>query len=266
MTPPAVVEEHWRHDLILSSLAAITVADVVRACGADSNDGEGQHPRAWSLAQDALAEGSPLLSPAVAIRWLPILKVSPRHVSLEGGKALTGPLPGRQLAKAAEVAVALCTIGPALELHSSSLRASDPAAALALDAVGSAAVARLTDEACEVIRRRARASGQGTTTAFGPGLPGWPVDPGQREVFSIMDGSSVGVTLSPSQQMVPLKSLSFVVGVGPGLEGQNPPCRFCQLGESCRHRLPPVRRSLSLAAAAGQSQPEPLLTPLIPAG
>jgi hypothetical protein len=51
-----------------------------------------------------------------------------------------------------------------------------------------------------------------------------------------MDAAAVGVTLSPSGMMLPRKSTSLVIGIGPDIVSGGSVCDLCDLRDSCRYR------------------------------
>jgi len=107
---------------------------------------------------------------------------------------------------------------------------------LALDGVGSAAVEALATAACRHFAAEAAAEGMRTTVPLNPGMVGWPVPEGQAQIFAILDGSEIGVTLTADHLMMPIKSLSMVIGVGLQVDTQGRPCDFCTMAEVCRYR------------------------------
>ena len=65
---------------------------------------------------------------------------------------------------------------------------------------------------------------------------GWEVDPGQRQVFALLDAAQVGVRLTSSYMMSPNKSLTLVLGMGENLTTQGRTCDYCSLKETCRYQ------------------------------
>ena len=65
----------------------------------------------------------------------------------------------------------------------------------------------------------------------------WSVEE-QAVMFSLLDTSEIGVSLSDSMIMSPIKSLSLIMGTGPdpmGVEGASN-CDFCSIKEWCNYR------------------------------
>ncbi|NQV05068.1 hypothetical protein HQ535_00835 [bacterium] len=213
------------------------VDDVLRSQAADPAAIRVRHPRLVDISQHALDVGRTLVDPAVLIRTVPVESSRHNRVTLEGGAVLTGPLITEHLGGAESVAVMLCTIGGALGDRATVEIADSVILGLALDAVGSAAVHSLNAAACNQVEREAAAAGLQTSLPLSPGMEGWGVDPGQIEVFAMIDPERVGVVLSPGLEMRPLKSLTSVIGIGADIATKGAICDYCALRDTCRHKM-----------------------------
>jgi hypothetical protein len=119
--------------------------------------------------------------------------------------------PGRSrvLSGAAEVAVAVCTIGPRLEQEAADLsRRGELALASIMDAWGSEAVETLAQSLQRRIKRQLAEHDAGNRLS--PGYRGWPVED-QAWLFRLVPADRIGVSLTPGFMMVPRKSISFVM-------------------------------------------------------
>ena len=213
------------------------VDDVLRSQSADPAVIRARRPSLIALAERALQEGRDLVRPAVLTRTLKVESSRHNRVTLEGGATLTGPLITEHLGGAATVVVMLCTIGDQLGERALRETADRVSFGFALDAVGSAAVHSLTAAACNQVEQNAIATGMQTSLPLSPGMEGWDVDPGQREIFSMIDPVEIGVVLSPSLEMRPLKSTSSVIGVGADIATKGAICDYCAMRDTCRHRI-----------------------------
>ncbi len=74
------------------------------------------------------------------------------------------------------------------------------------------------------------------TIPLSPGMVGWPVEDGQTQIFSILDGQEIGVSLSPSFMMSPRKSLTMLIGFGEAILSQGSTCDYCSLRETCQYK------------------------------
>jgi len=136
----------------------------------------------------------------------------------------------RLLEQCHKVAVLLVTIGKHLEETAYQL-AKDGLIlqATVLDAIGSDAVERVADFVQGRIGEIASAQGLVTSRRFSPGYCDWDIGQ-QRMVFRAMNGDSAGVSLTEECLMIPQKSVSGIIGIGPrdgNIENYSP-CYTCK--------------------------------------
>lgn len=190
---------------------------------------------ALAAARRAVEEARSLFVPRFVSATLPLGRTSENAVDLA-----RAPLAGRHLARAldgaAYVIAVICTIGAAADDRVSALLDADPLLALALDGLGSAACDCLAEDIRAEIEQRAAREGNRVTGRLSPGMIDWPLREGQDELFALVDPAPIGVVRTPSGQMIPRKSLSFLVGVGAAVRRQAP-CAACGAGERCRFRM-----------------------------
>jgi hypothetical protein len=214
----------------------ITADMVLRGQGADPAVIRRRSPRLGKIAEQGLDEGLRLIQPAVVYRILSVELLRHESLLFVGGAKWTSALLSQHLAQAEQVVAIVCTLGEAIERQISVSMPEDPSLALALDGFGSAALDVLGAEICSKLEAEARASGLHTSIPISPGMIGWPVDVGQRQIFTALDAEQIGVTLNDSFLMIPRKSISMVLGIGsiPFTAGR--PCDFCGLRETCRYQ------------------------------
>jgi hypothetical protein len=174
-----------------------------------------------------LEEGLTLIDPAVVVRPFRVSSVCRNRIRLDGGHELTGPLVVEQLGRSDRVVAVLCTIGTRLDARVLDAADESVGYGLALDAVGSAAIAALSTAVCERTKDEAARLALDATLPLSPGSAGWPLDPGQREILALIDPGQVGVSVTPNLQMMPLKSLSLVIGIGSGVKYEGETCEIC---------------------------------------
>jgi len=150
-------------------------------------------------------------------------------------------LPSIRLFQDAEkVAFGVATIGSRLERKVNALfQQGEAARGVLLDAVGSVAAEAVTDLVNREVNRYASGLGFKTTRRFSPGYGPWHVD-GQHLVFQYLGKAAgrIGITLTSSNLMIPLKSVSFAVKMGRGkMEEINlGRCASCSMAERCPFR------------------------------
>jgi hypothetical protein len=209
---------------------------VLRAQGADPEVVRRRNSPAVGVAEQAVAAGKPLLRPIVVSESFAVREFRHEQVRLEPGGYLSGPLIAEHLHAAESVVVAVCSIGSILEEAASGCFAEDPAMSVALDAFGSSAVDLVASAMCERVDLQAEAQGVRTTVPLSPGLVGWPVAGGQRQIFSLVDGASAGVSLNAGFMMMPKKSTSMVIGLGADVDHAGDSCDYCSMSATCRFR------------------------------
>jgi hypothetical protein len=136
------------------------------------------------------------------------------------------------------IVLGICTIGSALEEKVRELTAENQLAlATTLDAVGSETVENLAEQLEARICREFTSEEQVAGARFSPGYGNWPLASGQRTVFSLLPGERIGVTLSTTSLMRPLKSISFAMKLSASPSGEPSPskCSLCDK-QDCPYR------------------------------
>jgi len=161
------------------------------------------------------------------------------RVGLKGGGAVAGGLLPATFPGARELAVIVVSIGPGLEERVTELsQGGEALAATLLDGIGSAAVDQLAVEVCHGIAQEARTRGYGAGSPLSPGMPGLAITE-QGNILKLAGAARIGVSLTASGVMVPRKSTSLVVALGPEMAtwSQAEVCARCNLSESCPYTV-----------------------------
>lgn len=214
----------------------LTVDHVLRGQGADPQRLRQRRPQLAEVANWALQEGLPLLQPVVLAQEFQVQGVRHEDLVLESATRLKSALLTQHLASARKVVVMVCSLGPQLEAITAEMLATDPLQALALEGVGTAAVEMLATLAANRLETRARQAGLSASIPLSPGMVGWPIEVGQRQVFSLLNPASIGVRLTESGMMVPRMSISQLLGFGEQMMLQGRTCDYCNLKETCRYQ------------------------------
>lgn len=214
----------------------LTVDQVLAGQGGDPAVLRNRSPKLTELAQAAIESGEPLLRPSIHFHSYEVKGTSQQALALENGKRLPGDLIVRQLGAAKKVVVLICTIGPDLGRFTHRISNEDPSLGLALDGLGNAAIDQLSVEACRIFEREAATSSWKCSPPISPGWEGWPVEEGQPAIFQLLAAEKPPVELTPNCLMLPQKSQSFVLGMGPDVPSGQSPCELCNLNASCRYK------------------------------
>ncbi len=198
-------------------------------------------PEIKSLILELLAsvKNDHLLEPAIAYEIYSITEMSPGQLSLGDKLVIHGPLLPSLLREARELAIVVGTIGPGLEKQVTDYNNRDELLrSVLLDGIGSAAVDSLTQEACKLIVSEASACGYQVSSPISPGMPGFPITE-QWQVLEMVPVREIGVSLTSSGMMVPRKSASMVIGIGPEMKTwtRAEGCARCNLRKTCSYRI-----------------------------
>ena len=223
------------HDIPLS----LKPSEVLRRQGLGR--GAKVRPEIRLLIRELLASlnKSRLLEPAVAYEYYRVRSMDGSRISLDGDKALHGPLLPAIFPKAKELAVILVTIGPKLEKQVTDYSKKGAALqGMALDGIGSAAVDKLVAESLRLIATEVSSRGYEISSPVNPGMPGFPLTE-QWNLLGLVKAGEIGVSLTASGVMVPRKSTSMVAGIGPQMTRwtQAEVCARCTLRETCHYKL-----------------------------
>ena len=197
-----------------------------------------------ALFDDALATGTRLMTPRAVVRWLPVARHGPD--TLEAADVeLTIPAIGARWGVVEHVAVAVCTIGDALERRVAELwEVRELPLASMLDSVGSGAVESLAEYVNDVLCQQGLAAGLKVTNRISPGYGDWDVAE-QERLFRLCAGTAAGVTLNAACVMTPGKSISLLAGAGAAARTDHyfSQCARCWMRD-CSYRRAPARRTV----------------------
>ena len=160
----------------------------------------------------------------------------PDCVRLQGANVdLTGSSAGQMLAGCGQAALLACTLGTRFDAKLLSLQARDMSKAVIYDALGSALVETGCDEAERDIDRRFPELY--LTDRFSPGYGDLPLALQPQLCAALDAGRRLGLTVSQSLLMNPVKSVTAVIGLS---ESPQPArirgCGFCTLQKTCQFR------------------------------
>ena len=161
----------------------------------------------------------------------------------------------RQLRGSEAYALFICTAGTAFEAYQQRLKEEDDMVRIFIaDALGSVIAEKCADRMEEALQESIDKLGWKHTNRFSPGYCGWHVS-GQQQLFPLFHGHTCGVQLTDSSLMVPIKSVSGIIGVGKNVRKNEYSCGLCDY-EKCykkTHPNPPKGRGKPSAKEGGSS-------------
>ena len=209
---------------------------VLRGQGADAAVLRARRPGLVKVAEKAMEESLSLLVPKVVYKEYEVEGVLHERMLLQGGRKIDSKLLAQHLGGASRLIVILATIGEKLEEQVSKIWEADMVYALALDGAGSASVEALANAACLYFEKQAWEEKLETSIPFSPGMVDWTVGEGQPQIFNLLGEEGSIVNLTPNSIMIPRKSLTMVLGVGPEMTAGGRTCDFCNLKDVCRYQ------------------------------
>lgn len=158
-----------------------------------------------------------------------IEEIGKEFVSISGGLEIHSEQVARLLKGCIELVLFAVTIGPETEDEAARLmEEGDGAESLMLDCVASEAVEGCANHVNKLVQDNAHRRGLHLTPRFSPGYGDWTVEH-QSELFEALDPGRIGIKLTDSSMMIPRKSVSAIVGLGPidAIRTGASPCKGC---------------------------------------
>lgn len=214
----------------------LTVDQVIQAQGMDPSRVRAKSQRLIDLTEKAMDTGSPYLHPMAVYEIFTVDKLIHQRLVFSNGQGLEGELITKQLGSANQIAVSVCTVGEEISKFANPLFQESPGLAMALEGFAAAATEALGNSVCSYFEELFSEKGMNTSVPLNPGMEGWPVEIAQPQIFDLVKAESIGVRLEPSCLMIPLKSLSMVIGIGSDFDTTIKPCDLCTLKNTCTHR------------------------------
>ena len=146
-----------------------------------------------------------------------------------------GKIIQRQLRGAEAYALFICTCGTEYETYQQRLKEeNDMLRVFIADALGSVIAEKCADEMEQFLQLSIDKLHWHHTNRFSPGYCGWHVSQ-QQLLFPLFEGHTCDVTLTSSSLMVPIKSVSGIIGIGQKVRRLDYSCGLCDL-KNCYKR------------------------------
>ncbi len=147
----------------------------------------------------------------------------------------------RQLRGSEAYALFVCTSGVEFEAYQQRLMADgDMVRVFIADALGSVIAEKCADQMEQHLQSSIDKLRWHHTNRFSPGYCGWHVSQ-QQLLFPLFDGHTCGVHLTDSSLMVPIKSVSGVIGLGKEVRKLDYTCGLCDFEKCYKRKLKPAK-------------------------
>ena len=142
----------------------------------------------------------------------------------------------RQLHGSEAYALFICTAGVAYEAYQQRLKEQgDMVRVFIADALGSVIAEKCADQMEKALQESIDKLGWKHTNRFSPGYCGWHVSQ-QQLLFPLFQGHTCGVRLTDSSLMVPIKSVSGIVGLGKDVRHLDYTCGLCDFKQCYKRK------------------------------
>jgi len=132
-----------------------------------------------------------------------------------------------QLKNSEKIAVFVCTAGEGISHWSKQIMAVDPLKGFVADILGSVVVETAIDVIQQKLSDNMEQAGLKITNRYSPGYCGW-LTVEQHKLFSLFPKDICGIRLTDSALMLPIKSVSGFIGIGPNVRFNPYTCQLCE--------------------------------------
>lgn len=127
-----------------------------------------------------------------------------------------------------KLTVFVCTAGDGFSTYSNKYNQStNYLKAFIVDALGSLVVEKSAEYLHQKIEKEASVSGLKITNRYSPGYCDWAVEE-QKLLFSLLPENPCNISLSESSLMIPIKSISGIIGIGKKVVKRAYSCDHCR--------------------------------------
>ena len=142
----------------------------------------------------------------------------------------------RQLRGSEAFALFICTSGLEFETYQQRLKEQgDMVRVFIADALGSVIAEKCADQMEKALQESIDKLGWMHTNRFSPGYCGWHVSQ-QQLLFPLFQGHTCGVKLTDSSLMVPIKSVSGIIGLGEKVRKLEYTCGLCDFKQCYKRK------------------------------
>lgn len=167
------------------------------------------------ISEKCLMESRAIAQPKVISIARRIRHIKNDVIVIERGPVISSRKIARYLRGSDTVCLFLATIGDSVEKKASELMSKgDHLSGYIFDRIGSFAVESLAENTEKLLRKSYNKKNKSISIRFSPGYCDWPIE-GQFAMDRILKFKKAGVELTKNCMMVPKKSISAFVGVGP---------------------------------------------------
>lgn len=157
------------------------------------------------------------------------------HLNLSGETFHLGRIVTAALEKSARIALFIGTCGKEVENYSRQLmKAGQTLEGYIVDLIGSEIAENIAEYIHNEVEKDMAGVGLKITNRYSPGYCKWPVSD-QQQLFRLLGENNCDVILTDSSLMLPVKSVSGIIGIGQEVENAGYSCSICD-ADFCLYR------------------------------
>lgn len=136
---------------------------------------------------------------------------------------------------AEKIAVFVCTAGRGFSDYARKYnKEGDYLKGYVVDTLGSVLVEKSMDFIQSELEKQMQKDGMNITNRYSPGYCNWAIDD-QKQLFSLLPSNKCNILLSDSCLMIPIKSVSGIIGIGKKVKKSSYSCDICN-NSTCIYR------------------------------
>ena len=186
--------------------------------------------------EDALRRAAEVCRISAGYRLFSDIRITKNNIRIEGTKLSTGRTIARQLKNSSGIAIFVCTAGGDIsDLSKQMAVANDGIMAYLFDVIGSVCAEKSAGFLEALLLKELGQPEYGISKRCSPGYCGWDVAE-QHKLFALLPENFCGVTVSETSLMIPIKSVSGIIGYGTNMAKSDRPCTQCNQ-TTCIHKF-----------------------------
>lgn len=190
-----------------------------------------------------MSQSAPLLAPSFAYCICDVDQMKDEAIKIGSTVLHCGNEIAQALHGSTQAAVIACTVGEGIiRQYNVYLQDSDFVKAYLCDILANVAIEKMMQMVKGTLRKEIEPYQLGITSHFCPGNCNWDIKE-QSKLLSLLPEEYCPVTLTSSFLMLPMKSLSSIVGIGTNVKYKKSSCASCQSGK-CIYRKNNQKNSL----------------------
>lgn len=224
--------QSYDFDFLEVSPSKKEVLDFIRVGDMDED-----HPANGTIDEllELLSKDANAIRGGYIIKEIDSLQIREGKLVVEGLTLDVGVQIAGYLRKTTHVALFLCTAGDVFTSLSKNYNGKgDYLEAYIADAIGSLTVENAMDKIQDHLAESLLEDGLKISNRYSPGYCNWALV-GQQELFELIGENPVGITLSSSSLMNPIKSVSGIIGIGTEVRKRDYGCEICN-NKTCIYR------------------------------